>query len=278
MSAQTRQKELGDFLRTRRENIHPSQIGIPDNMRRRTPGLRREEVAYLAGIGLTWYTRLEQGKEIQVSKDVIESLARVFMLTSEERFHLYQLANLPTPTESINQSFSLSPTVQIVLDELIACPSIVVNAYQTVVGWNRAACILFGDFPNMPLKERNILWSMFMLPHYQNYLVNWASHAQNLVAKFRSTYDTYINDTQMRNLIDELLEKSEAFSNYWKLHEIHYDNEVDKKFQHPTLGTLSFTVSNFFPATFPAGKMIVHTPMEGTGTRKKIEDYLRNIP
>jgi|SRR5471030_3205324 len=138
-NSKQRYKELGDFLKTRRAKILPSQVGLPKGTPRRTPGLRREEVASLSGIGLTWYTWIEQGRPIQVSTQVLESLARNLMLDKQETIHLYTLAGQAPPTSFPSYNESVNPMLQHVLDSLEFSPSMIMDARWNVIAWNKAA-------------------------------------------------------------------------------------------------------------------------------------------
>lgn len=157
-----RYKQLGDFLKTRRAKILPSEVGFLVTGKRRTPGLRREEVAQLAGVGLTWYTWLEQGRKIHVSAQVVESLARALCLDKGERLYLYRLANQPVPAEILDSLEKVSPMLQHMLDSLEYSPSLVTDYRWNVVAWNKAACKVLGDLDKKQGYERNIVWSMFM--------------------------------------------------------------------------------------------------------------------
>ena len=180
-------KELADFLKTRRAKISPSQAGLSSASRRRTPGLRREEVAQLAGIGMTWYTWLEQGRNIHVSAQVIESLSRVLLLNEQERIYLYRLSNKPLPLEKPECKSGVSPILQHVLDNLVLCPSFYADQRWNVIAWNKAACLIFGDFMKMNDRQRNIVWGMFTDVYYRQLYVHWETHAKSLVGRFRST-------------------------------------------------------------------------------------------
>jgi len=180
-------KELADFLKTRRAKISPSQAGLSSASRRRTPGLRREEVAQLAGIGMTWYTWLEQGRNIHVSAQVIESLSRVLLLNEQERIYLYRLSNKPLPLEKPECKSGVSPILQHVLDNLVLCPSFYADQRWNVIAWNKAACLIFGDFMKMNDRQRNIVWGMFTDVYYKKLYVHWETHAKSLVGRFRST-------------------------------------------------------------------------------------------
>ncbi|MEL7654812.1 MAG: helix-turn-helix transcriptional regulator, partial [Bacillota bacterium] len=210
-SEKQRYIELADFLKTRRAKILPSQVGISSATRRRTPGLRREEVAQLAGIGVTWYTWLEQGRPIRVSNQVIESLSRVLLLNKQERIHLHLLANQPLPAEIPGYHGVISPILQHVLDSMALCPSLIADQRWNVIGWNKAACVILGDFSKMSVRERNIVWSMFMDGKFKQLYVDWEHHAKGLLGRFRSTCGQYIEDSWLTQFIDDLKKESKEF-------------------------------------------------------------------
>ena len=265
-----RYSELSDFLKTRRAKILPSQVGLQDMTRRRTPGLRREEVAQLAGVGLTWYTWLEQGREIRVSAQVIESLSRVLLLNQQERRHLYLLANQPVPVDIPAYQGTISPVLQQVLDSLVDCPSLMTDQRWNVVGWNREACLLFGEFSKLNSRERNIVWAMFTDEKYKSLYREWETYAKLLVGKFRCSCGKYVEDAWLTEFIRELKEQSKTFEYLWSLHEIQNNSEMDKKLNHPIVGLLEFEVCNFELADQRDLKMIVHTPQAGTDTAAKM--------
>jgi len=186
-SEKQRYEELADFLKTRRAKISPSQVGLPQGARRRTPCLRREEVAQLAGIGLIWYTWLEQGRPIRVSKQIIESLSRVLLLDKHERIHLFTLAEHLLPADIPAYQGTVSQIIQHVLDNLVLCPSFVMDQRWNVVAWNKAACLVFEDFGKVNAHERNMVWSMFTNIDYKQLFIDWQYHAQGMLARFRST-------------------------------------------------------------------------------------------
>lgn len=269
-----RYKEMSDFLKTRRARISPSQAGLSTTTRRRTPGLRREEVAQLAGIGLTWYTWLEQGRPIQVSAQVIESLSRVLLLNRQERLHLYLLANQPIPADIPVYLGTVSPALQNVLDSLILCPSLVTDQRWNVIAWNKAACSIFGDFTRMNARERNIVWAMFTDNKYKQLLVNWDQYAKRLLGRFRATCGQYIEDSWLVQFIYDLKVHSSEFNLWWPLHDIESSSEKYKQFNHPIAGILDFEVSSF-DVSDPSGlKLIVHTPLSETDTSAKMKSLL----
>lgn len=265
-----RYKELADFLKTRRAKILPSQVGLSSTTRRRTPGLRREEVAQLAGIGITWYTWLEQGRAIHVSTQVIERLSKVLLLDKQERIHLYLLANQPLPTDIPGYQGTVSPILQHVLDSLISCPSLVMDQRWNVIAWNKAACLVLGNFSEMNVRERNIVWAMFTDNKYKQLFVDWNLHAKALLGRFRSTFGQYIEDSWLVQFIDDLRMQSREFNLWWPLHEIQSNREIYKQLNHPIVGILDFEVSNFDVSDNSGLKLIVHTPLSRTDTATKM--------
>lgn len=269
-----RYKELGAFLKTRRAKIMPSQVGLSSVSRRRTPGLRREEVAQLAGVGVTWYTWLEQGREIHVSTQVIESLSRVLMLDKQERIYLHLLANQPLPEEIPGYLGTVSPILQHMLDSLKYCPSLITDPRWNVVAWNKAACTIFGDFTKMTSRERNIVWAMFTDNKYKKLFVGWDMHAKGLVGRFRASCGQYIKDSWLVQFIDDLKSQSAEFNLWWPLHHIESNSEKFKQLNHPSVGTLDFEVCNFDVADNSGLKLIVHNPLVGTDTSEKMKSLV----
>jgi transcriptional regulator with XRE-family HTH domain len=272
-----RYKELGDFLKTRRAKILPSQVGIPKGIIRRTPGLRREEVAYLAGVGLTWYTWLEQGRAIQVSADVLESLSRVLMLDKQERIHLYTLARQVLPSDIPSYQGTVSPILQHVLDNLVLSPSFIMDIRWNIISWNKAARVVFADYSKINLRERNMVWMMFTNPDYKKLFIDWEFHAQGMLARFRSTIGQYIEDPWLINFIEDLKAESEQFSLWWSKHEIRGNSEINKKLNHPIAGKMEFEFSSFDVSDNPSLKLIVNTPLRDTDTSKKMNFLLGKI-
>jgi len=269
-----RYNELADFLKTRRAKILPTQVGLGTGTRRRTPGLRREEVAQLAGIGLTWYTWLEQGRPIHVSAQVIESLSNVLLLDKQERIHLYLLANQPLPAEIPGYQGNISPILQHVLDSLLFCPSLITDQRWNVIAWNKAACLLFGNFDEMNARERNIVWAMFTDNKYKLLFDDWPLHAKGLLGRFRATCGQYIEDSWLAQFINDLKMQSTEFNLWWSLHEIQSNGEKHKQLNHPVAGILDFEISNFDVSDNSGLKLIVHVPLSETDTAAKLKSLL----
>ncbi len=271
-----RLKELADFLKNRRSKILPSQVGLSVTSRRRTSGLRREEVAQLAGIGLTWYTWLEQGRNIHVSSSVIESLCRVLLLDKNERRHLYLLADQTIPIDAREYKSKVDPALQHVLDSLVFCPSLIMDQRWNVIAWNKEACLLFGDFADMNVRERNVVWSMFTNKDFKQLFSDWSLYAKRLLGAFRASCGQYVEDPWLVQFIDDLKIQSTEFTALWSLHEIESTCEKYKKLNHPTVGILDFEVNNFEVSDNKGLKMIVHVPLHGTDTAEKIKSLLDN--
>ena len=266
-----RYKELGDFLKTRRAKILPSQVGMPEGLRRRTPGLRREEVAALAGIGLSWYTWLEQGRDIQVSAEVLESLSRVLMLDKQERIHLYTLARQAPPTDIPLYQGTVSPMLQHVLDNLILSPSFIMDTRWNIIAWNKAASVVFADFSKIDVSKRNMVWMMFNSDDYKKLFIDWEFHAQGMLARFRSTSVQYIEDPWLVKFIEDLKNESEEFNLWWSKHDVQRKSEIYKKLKHPIVGTMVFEFSSFDVSDNSSLKLIVNTPFSGTDTDMKVK-------
>lgn len=266
-----RYKELADFLKIRRQKISPSQVGLPTTERRRTPGLRREEVAQLSGIGLTWYTWLEQGRPIHVSTSIIESLSRVLLLDAAERRHLYLLANQPFPNEILEDERAVSPALMHFLDSLILYPAMVTDQRWNVVAWNRAADLLYGSFREMSERERNIVWRMFTDEKHRQQCPEWEINAKQLLGNFRASCGQYIEDPWLVAFVEDLKQESVEFEAWWSLHEIDDSRETYKNLNHPMAGLLSFEVNSFDVMDGTRLKLMIHVPKPGTDTADKMK-------
>jgi transcriptional regulator with XRE-family HTH domain len=215
--------DLGEFLRTRRERIRPDHVGLPAGPRRRTRGLRREEVAVLAGLSPTWYTYLEQGRDIRASSQVVESLTRVLRLDDDERKYFYLLAHGQTPPVGTEESAVRRDAAT---DRVIGAmrgagePMYADNLYGDIVAWNDAASHWYTDFSRLPPGRRNMLWWVFSDPLARDRLVNWAEDAQDLVARFRLASATRPHDKRFQELTAAAWAASDDFRGWWPAHEV----------------------------------------------------------
>jgi transcriptional regulator with XRE-family HTH domain len=272
-----RYKELSEFLKSRRARVLPSQVGLPETTHRRTPGLRREEVAQLAGVGLTWYTWLEQGRPIHVSVSILDSLSRVLLLNQVERTHLFQLANQPEPSQEYKHPIECTPALQHVIDSFSGCPALIIDSYWNVIAWNKEACILFGDFTKMDEKERNIVWSMFTEQKNKELYPDWEKYARQLLGSFRASYSQYIESNSLIQFVEELKYKSKEFEQWWTIHDLNSCCEKNKHLEHPTVGSLFFEVNTFTVADQNGLKLIVHVPDPETDTRSKMIQLMNEV-
>jgi len=264
-----RREELADFLRKRRAHLKPEDVGLPTSGRRRTPGLRREEVAHLAGVGATWYTWLEQARDVRASLDVLESISRALRLTPAERTHLVLLGRgeEPPPCKSDER---VSPTVRRLIENLGPNPAFVIGRRWDYLAWNSAACALLGDFGAVPKAARNHVWMHFMDPARREIFPDWEASSRLLVAKFRADSARHIGDPTFEQLIDTLRKSSPEFCKAWKKHEVARTGAGRKTVRHPLVGTMRFEHAVFNPQDDPEQRMILYSPMAEDDTRAKL--------
>jgi transcriptional regulator with XRE-family HTH domain len=255
-------QDLGAFLKSRRARLSPEAVGLPPGLRRRTQGLRREELAQLAGVSVTWYTWLEQGRDIRVSTALLESLARVLRLDGTERAHLFVLARQQMPLPAASQASPLTPALQRLLDSL-SSPAFIKTARWDVVAWNGAATRVFGDFAQLPDAERNLLKLMFLSPHYRRITVNWAESAQRILARFRIDHGRAAGDPAFEDLVAELRAKSIEFRSWWPKQDVLGLGEGIKRLRHPTAGVIEFEHTTFVIEGKSDLRMVVHAPLPG---------------
>ena len=268
-----RHHELTEFLRSRRARISPEQVGLPKGTRRRTPGLRRGEVALLAGVTPEWYTWLEQGRDIHVSVQLLESLARVLLLDANERAHLFLLAlRQPPPVETFAPT-TISPTLHQFLTQLGTLPTCVVDPRLNVVAWNAAFRVVFGDFATQTSRERNLIWLLFTHPVRQAN-EEWEELARVYLAQFRAGYGRFINDPWWARQIAELSRISPEFRELWACHDVQSVSEGRKTMHHPLVGELAFDFLWFQTVDSRDLRLLIHTPRSNSGTAEKIERLL----
>lgn len=266
-----RHHELADFLRNRRARLSPEQVGLPRGTRRRTPGLRREEVAMLAGVSPEWYTWLEQGRDINVSMQVLDSLARVLQLDANERQHLYLLVlRQPPPVETYSSPI-ISPALLGFMHSLGTSPVCIVDARSNIIGWNAAYCAVFGDLSVLPERERNLIWRIFTNPMSRQVNEHWKEIARAYLAEFRASYGRFINDPWWTEMIAELSEVSPEFRELWPHHDVIHLSEGHKLLHHPIAGDLDFDILYLQTVEDSNLRLLIHTPRLTTDTTEKIQ-------
>jgi hypothetical protein len=264
-----RREELATFLRNRRERIAPEEVGLPRGRRRRTPGLRREEVSQLAAIGTTWYTWLEQGRDIQVSAEVLDAIARTLRLDQSEREHLFALAGAIDPSPA----GAFTPVTDALLDllnQLEPLPACVQNGRYDLLAYNRPFGRLMCDLDAVPPEDRNVIWLGFMNEQWKATLPNLEQTQRAMVAKFRASMVESLGDPSWKALLKRLQTESPEFSEYWDDHEVLRPGNQLKVYHHPLAGVLRLSATSLW--TEPGNnrpRLVTYTPVDEE-TREKL--------
>jgi transcriptional regulator with XRE-family HTH domain len=265
----TSDNRLGTYLRDRRTKLDPIAFGFPLS-RRRTPGLRREEVAQRANVSATWYTWLEQGRGGAPSADVLDRISRALMLTEVEREHIFLLALGRPPEVHYRAREDVSPRLQRVLDAMVETPAYIKNATWDIVAWNSAASAVLGDYQSLDAEQRNILRRIFSNPHHRDRMPNWENDARFIVGAFRADVARTGAADDVRNLVEELCRISPDFDRMWRDNDVssHY-GDVAKRVIHPTAGLVSLEYTSFAIDGRPDLGMVVYNPAT-PDDRKKV--------
>jgi transcriptional regulator with XRE-family HTH domain len=269
-----RRAELADFLRRRRAALQPEDVGLPSGGRRRTPGLRREELAQLAGVGTTWYTWLEQGRDVRASLDVFEAIARALRLTPAERTHLILLGRGEDPPPCAPPAERVSATLRRLIGNLGPNPAFVLGRRWDYLAWNEAATALFGDLASLPRSARNHVWLTFMDPARREMFTDWEKSSRLLVAKFRADSARHLGDPAFDELVDALRRSSPDFCRAWKRHEVAGGGEGRKEVRHPVAGLLAFEHAVLNPVAAPDQRLILYSPLPDHDTPAKLAGLL----
>jgi transcriptional regulator with XRE-family HTH domain len=269
-----RRTELAGFLRARREGLRPEDVGLSGGGRRRTPGLRREELAALAGVGTTWYTWLEQGRDVQASLAVLEALGQALRLSPAERAHMIRLGRGEPPPPLPPQKETVSPALRRLIDSLNPTPVYLLGRRFDFLAHNRAAAVLFPEIERVPPPKRNHLWLVFMHPAWRQLYPDWEPNARRLVGRFRAAYAERVGDPAFESLLEQLLAGSAEFREWWPRHEVVASGEGRKEIEHPIAGHLEFEHSVFLHAEKSEQRLVLYSPREGTGTAEKLAALL----
>jgi len=256
-----RRAELADFLRSRRERIAPEQVGLPPGGRRRTPGLRREEVAQLAGVGVAWYTWLEQGRDIRVSEQVLDAVGRTLLLDQQEVRHLHTLGGTSRPTLAL-ECAAVSPRSLAILAQLSPFPAAVQNARFDVLAYNRTYARMVADLDVLPLEDRNLLWLTFTDPVWRERCLDWEDTVRRMVATFRAAMAEHVADPAWKATLRRLREGSAEFRELWAEHEVSGPELRTKRFVNPDVGLLTLEFTHMWLAPRAGGKLMVYTPAD----------------
>ncbi|MBH1933168.1 helix-turn-helix domain-containing protein [Streptomyces sp. AV19] len=276
-----RRHDLRRFLMSRRARVSPAQAGLPPGGgARRTPGLRREEVAVLAGVGTTWYQWLEQGREITVSPQVLDGVARVLRLSAVERRHLYVLAGLNPPLlESGEPPDSLCPGLRRLIDAWLPNPAHIMDAHWNTVAHNASAALVLGLVPDG--RPHNWLWHYFTDPAYRSRAANREESARRVVAQFRASCTEQPDASraaELAELVRELSAASEEFARLWEGGDVRPEGQLVNELEHPLVGRLAFESSPLRIPSRPDLTIVVHDPVPGSGTAEKVAALLNGRP
>ncbi|MFF2349069.1 helix-turn-helix transcriptional regulator [Kitasatospora sp. NPDC058115] len=265
-----RRTELAEYLRARRARVSPEDVGLPPGLRRRTPGLRREEVAQLAGVGVTWYTWLEQGRRINASAQVLAAVARVLLLDAAEREHLFRLAGVaerrPADPDPV-----LDPSTQLILDALVPLPAAVSNSRYDVLAWNSSYAALFATGRTRTTDGRfNSLWCTVTSPACCNPFLNRDEQLPQMVAVLRGAYGRHVGEPAWEEYVRSLLEASAEFRELWARQEVSSRSTSLKVFRHPGVGVMRLNATYLTIPGVPEAYVAVYTP-DGPEDRARVE-------
>ncbi|MEZ7125460.1 helix-turn-helix transcriptional regulator [Nonomuraea sp. AD125B] len=267
MANDYRHAELRDFLRSRRGRLTPADVGLPEAGRRRTPGLRREEVAVLAGVGVSWYTWLEQGRDITVSGEVLNAISRALRLDDAERRHLFLLAGLTPPPPAATAAGSVTAELRRVMEAWMPRPAYIMNKHWNFVAVNDAARAVFGYGQT----DQNCLVAYFTNERFRAMSLDWAKHAADVVGRFRADAAQYPDDPEFERIAGELVGASPEFAEIWARHDVTNSNSAVKSIRHPDVGDLHFEALKMPLNDHPGLHLVLHNPRPGTETETRLD-------
>ena len=257
--SESRRRELADFLRTRREKLKPEQVGLTQSSRRRTPGLRREEVAELAGVGTTWYTWLEQARDIQPSGEVLRRLGQALRLSAAELRHMYTLAGKALPTEFDSNSDRVSESLMRFFNEGLQVPAVLLGSRWDVLAKNPHVDEIFPGFDDLPADRRNWLYYVFRSKTNRETLVNWEEHARRVLAEFRASLSDSLDHPWVVDLVTILRSESSEFEQWWRDHDVRENTAVCMEVKMPNK-TVQLERTALRPWENPRLKILIFTP------------------
>ncbi|MBP9714505.1 MAG: helix-turn-helix domain-containing protein [Sterolibacterium sp.] len=262
----TRRKELGEFLQAMRQRCAPAAYGFPLGSRRRTQGLRREEVAQLAQISATWYTWMEQGRDVRVSADVLDRLTQALRLTATERAYLFEMAGRHDPNApSSGGGDEQLPQALVELIDGFEFPAYIMGRYWDVLGWNQAATHLFNGWLDQARTADqlppNLLRFVFLLPLARGFVDDWEARARRICAEFRADCRAHLDDPVLQTLIDTLAQGSEEFARFWKQHDVLERQGGQRGFRHPEYGLVTYQQFTLRPVEQEHFKLVLLKPL-----------------
>jgi transcriptional regulator with XRE-family HTH domain len=251
--------EFGDLLRSRRDRLTPADVGLPAGSRRRTSGLRREEVAQLAGVSPTYYTFLEQGRDVRPSRQVVAAIASALRLSSAERAHLFQLAGVTLAVDEQGRAETVSAVVSEMIARLDPFPAYLKGRRWDVLAANRAARALFTDWQARAPEDRNKVWWMFTDPAARKIYVRWEQEASDMLGRFRAAAARRLDDPEFTGLIERLHQASPEVRSWWPRHDVQSVGGGTKQLHHPALGDVAFQHAVLQVADHPEQTLVYFT-------------------
>jgi transcriptional regulator with XRE-family HTH domain len=269
-----RRGELANFLRARRGQLTRADLGLPPAVRRRTTGLRREEVSLLSGVSVTWYTWLEQGRDINPSRQVLDAVARTLRLSAVEHAYMLSLAGYSAQATATSPVVEPVPAhVQRLLDAMEGYPAYAIAPDWTINGWNAPYVALYPNISTVPMGDRNLLWLMFTDPYVRTLLPDWEVTSHRFLAEFRAEVGPRRGDPAVAGLIERLLDASDVFRAGWKRHDIQRFSSRERLFHHPRVGDLRLEHHRLAPSDHPDLHLVIYTPVDDGTT----PDRLRSL-
>jgi transcriptional regulator with XRE-family HTH domain len=281
--SEDRRSEIASFLRQRRARLRPADVGLPAGRRRRTPGLRREEVAALAGVSTEWYKWLEQARAVRPSMETLRRISDALRCEPGETRHLLMLAGYGEPhatPPSNGAVHDVGDHIARLIAQLDPCPAWVHGERWDFLAWNRAATIIHGDLAALRGIERNGMYQFFLGDRMRRTLVDWERHARGLVGTLRIARGRYVDDAWFDELIGTLLERSPKFAELWADHHVRPFQDGRKDYEHPEAGRLSFeyTILRVADERLPVMNLVTYIPIASTPTRAQLESLIASSP
>ncbi len=256
-----RRRELGTFLRSRRQRLTPEAVGLPNVGRRRTPGLRREEVATLAGVGVTWYTWLEQGRDIRASNSVLDAVGRTLRMDPVERRHLFFLAG-SNPPPGPGDCPVITPAIRSVMHQLSPLPACVLNSHFDILAYNESYGRLVDDLDAIPVEDHNTLLLSLTHPAWRRSLVEWEDSVSRCIGQLRGAVAEHACEPSWSALVERLSASSPDFVSYWEHHEVHSVDNLIRSILNDRVGLLRLAYTSFFLTPGTGTRLVTYTPVD----------------
>ncbi|MFF3697794.1 helix-turn-helix transcriptional regulator [Streptomyces sp. NPDC002221] len=264
-----RRAVLGRFLRSRRARLTPGDVGLTGGPRRRTPGLRREEVALLSGVSLSWYSWLEQGRPIAASGQVLDALATTLRLTGAERRHIFDLAGESDaqPRPPAEGCPAVGDHLRATIAALAPNPACLLDRHWDILAHNRSEAHIYGVLDQLPLEQRNMIWLLFAWKPTRTILKSWESESLAVLAQFRASADRHPGDPRFAEIVDDVSKADPEFRNHWEQHDVAGFNPALKRFDHPRLGPLTFRQAKLIAAEDQELHIVARYPADPSTSR-----------